>query len=133
MTLVHLHLHRRRTGVTRHVEDVVRALAPGGATACGWALGRQVPRTGLAGLWHAARRGGLVLHAHRNLELLLALVLRRLGRGVRVVWTRHGTGAPSRWTAALAARADVRITLTEEGQRTLGLPSTVVPLSLIHI
>jgi len=127
LTLVHLHLHRRRTGVTRHVEDVVRALAPGGARAFGWALGPEVPRVRPGGLWHAARHGGLVLHAHRNLELLLALALRRLGRGVRVVWTRHGTGPPSRWTRALARRADVRVTLTEEGQRTLGLPSAVVP------
>ncbi len=127
MTLVHLHLHRRRTGVTRHVEDVVRALAPGGARALGWALAPTVPRARLGALWRAVRQGGLVLHAHRNLELLLALVFRRLGRGVRVVWTRHGTGAPSRWTLALARRADVRVTLAEEGKRTLGLLSTVVP------
>ena len=127
MTLVHLHLHRRRTGVTRHVEDVVRALAPAGARAFGWALGPEVPRTTLFGLWRAARRGELVLHVHRNLELLFALALRGLTRGVRVVWTRHGAGSPSRWTAALAARAEVRVTLTEEGQRTLGLLSVVVP------
>jgi mannosyltransferase len=127
LTLVHLHLHRRRTGVTRHVEDVVRALAPGGARACGWALASSVPRARLRALWRQARAGGLVVHAHRNLELLLALALRRLGRAVRVVWTRHGTGVPGRWTLALARRADVRVTLTEEGKRTLGLVSTVVP------
>jgi mannosyltransferase len=124
--LVHLHLHPRRTGVTRHVEDVVRALATDGARAFGWALAGDVPRANLRGLWHAARTGRLVLHAHRSLELLLALLLRLAG-GVRIVWTRHGTGVPSRWTAALAARADVRVTLSEEGQRTLGLPSVVVP------
>ncbi|MGO9831792.1 MAG: glycosyltransferase family 4 protein [Myxococcaceae bacterium] len=124
---MHLHLHRRRTGVTRHVEDVVRALASSGACAWGWALGPTVPRTGLRGLWRAARAGALVLHAHRNLELLFALALRGLTPGVRVVWTRHGALPPSRWTSALAARADVRVTLSEEGRRTLGLPSVVVP------
>lgn len=126
MTLVHLHLHRRRTGVTRHVEDVVRALGPSGATALGWALVPDVPRCNLSALWKAARAGDLVVHAHRNLELLLALALRGLGRGVRVVWTRHGTGRPSRWTRSLAHRADIRVTLTEEGRQTLGLPSIVV-------
>jgi mannosyltransferase len=127
LTLVHLHLHRRRTGVTRHVEDVVRALASSGSRVWGWALAQDVPKATLGTLWKAAQGGGLVLHAHRNLELLFALGLRRLGRGVRVVWTRHGTGRPSRWTRALASRADARVTLSEEGQRTLGLLSVVVP------
>jgi mannosyltransferase len=109
------------------VEDVVRALAKGGARAWGWGLGADVPRADVAGVWRAARSGGLVLHAHRNLELLVALVLRRVGRGVRLVWTRHGTGRPSGWTAWLARRADVRVCLTEEGARALGLSAVVVP------
>jgi mannosyltransferase len=127
LTLVHLHFHRRRTGVTRHVEDVVRALASKGARAWGVGLSPAVPRTHFLGVWRAAQHGGLVLHAHRNLELVMALLLRLLGRDVRVAWTRHGTGRPSRWTAALARRADVRVCLTEEGAAALGLPSAVVP------
>jgi mannosyltransferase len=127
LTLVHLHLHRRRTGVTRHVEDVVRALAADGARALGWALRPDVPRVGLADVLRRAPAGGLVLHAHRNLELALALLLRWVGDGVRVVWTRHGTGRPSRWTAWLAGQADVRICLTQGGSAELGLPSSVVP------
>jgi mannosyltransferase len=127
LTLLHLHFHRRRTGITRHVEDVVRALAAGGARAWGFALDADVPRADVVSVWRAARGGGLVLHAHRNVELLLALALRLLGRGVRVVWTRHAVGRPGRWTAFLAARADARVTLTEEGAGTLGLSSVVVP------
>jgi mannosyltransferase len=127
LTLVHLHFHGRRTGVTRHVEDVVRALAPRGARAFGWGLDPEVPRARLLEVWRAARSGGLVLHAHRNLELAVALVLRALGHGVRVVWTRHRAGQPGRWTAFIAGRADVRLSLSEEGARTLGLPSVVVP------
>jgi mannosyltransferase len=127
LTLVHLHFHRRRTGVTRHVEDVVRALSAGGASAWGWALDGQVPRARLLGVWRSGRRGGLVLHVHRNLELVVALFLRLLGRDVRVVWTRHGTGRPSLLTASLARRADVRVALSEEGAAELGLHCTVVP------
>jgi mannosyltransferase len=109
------------------VEDVVRALAKGGARALGWGLLENVPRATFAEVWRAARSGGLVLHAHRNLELLTALVLCGVGRGVRVVWTRHGTRRPSRWTAWLARRADVRVCLTAEGARQLGLSAVVVP------
>ena len=126
MTLVHLHFHGRRTGVTRHVEDVVRALSRAGAKAWGWGLGADVPRSDFLTVWQTARRGGLVLHVHRNLELLLALSLRAVGKRVRVVWTRHSAKRPSRLTTLLASRADVRVTLTEEGARTLGLPSVVV-------
>jgi mannosyltransferase len=127
LTLVHLHFHRRRTGVTRHVEDVVRALAAKGGSAWGWALDNAVPRARLGGVWRAARRGGLVLHAHRNLEMLVALILRLIGRDVRIVWTRHGTGRPSSWTTALARRVDVRVCLTKQGAQALGLPAVVVP------
>jgi mannosyltransferase len=127
LTLVHLHLHRRRTGVTRHVEDVVRALAPRGASAWGWALGADVPRVRFWDVWQASRRGGLLLHAHRNVELLLALLLRGAGKSVRVVWTRHAAGRPGRWTRLLARGADARVTLSLEGQAALGLPSTVIP------
>lgn len=125
--MVHLHLHRRRTGVTRHVEDVARAMAETGACAAGWALAPDVPRAGPAEVWKAARAGGLVLHAHRNLELLAARALRAVGRGVRVVWTRHGPGRPGWWTRMLARGADARVTLTAAGAEALGLPSVVVP------
>jgi len=125
--VVHFHLHRRRTGVTRHVEDVVRAMADRGACAAGCALAPDIPRAGPAEVWKAARAGGLVLHVHRNLELLLARALRAVGRGVRVVWTRHGPGAPGRWTRMLARGADARVTLTAQGAGALGLVSVVVP------
>lgn len=105
----------------------MRALSKTGARACGWGLRPDVPQAGFLSVWRAARGGRLVVHAHRNLELLVALTLRLLGHRVRVVWTRHSPGRPSRWTATLARRADVRVSLTEEGARTLGLSSLVVP------
>jgi mannosyltransferase len=109
------------------VEDVVRALAPTGARAAGWALASDVPRASPSEVWRAARAGGLVLHAHRNLELLLARTLRSVRHGVRIVWTRHGAGPPGWWTRLLARGADARVTFTSEGAESLGLPSVVVP------
>jgi mannosyltransferase len=122
--VVHLHFHRRRTGVTRHVEDIARLLP---AEVAGWGLSSGVPRLRWAEVRERAKAGPLVLHAHRNLELLAALLLRATAPSVRVVFTRHSAGAPSAWTRLLARRADARLVLTRVALRELGLPAEVVP------
>ena len=122
--VVHLHFHGRRTGVTRHVEDVARLLP---AEVAGWGLSGGVRRLSWAEVRSRARAGPLVVHTHRPLELLVALLLRAVARSVRVVFTRHSAGAPSAWTRLLARRADARIVLTRVALRELGLPADVVP------
>ncbi len=122
--VVHLHFHGRRTGVTRHVEDVVQRLP---AEVTGWGPLAGVRRLSWRELRARARSGPLVLHAHRNLELLAALLLRARSRSVRVVFTRHSSGRPSGWTRFLARRADARVVLTRVALRELGLPAEVVP------
>jgi mannosyltransferase len=121
--VVLLHFHRRRTGVTRHVEDVARALP---AEVTGWGPLGNVPRLSWRTLLDRAREP-LVVHAHRNLELLGALLLRWRRRSVRVVFTRHAAGRPSVWTRFLARRADARVVLTRVALRELGLRAEVVP------
>ena len=122
--VVLLHFHGRRTGVTRHVEDVARRL-PAHVTGWGPLLGvRRLPWRALLDL---ARSGPVVVHAHRNLELLAALLLRRVWPSVRVVFTRHSAGRPSIWTWFLARRADARVVLTRVALRELGLHAEVVP------
>lgn len=122
--VVHLHFHGRRTGVTRHVEDVARQLP---AELAGWGLDSGVGRLGWRALRARAREGSLVVHAHRNLELLVALLIRALVPTTRVVFTRHSAGRPSGWTRFLAGRADARVVLTRVGLRALGLTAEVVP------
>lgn len=122
--VVLLHFHRRRTGVTRHVEDVARRLP---AEVTGWGPLRDVRPLSWRGLLERAREEPLVVHAHRNLELLAALLLRRMRRRVRVVFTRHSAGRPSAWTRFLARRADARVVLTRVALRELGLRADVVP------
>jgi mannosyltransferase len=122
--VVLLHFHGRRTGVTRHVEDVSRRL-PAHVTGWGPLLGvRRLPWRALLDL---ARSGPVVVHAHRNLELLAALLLRRMWPSVRVIFTRHSAGRPSVWTWFLARRADGRVVLTRVALRELGLRAEVVP------
>ncbi len=122
--VVHLHLHGRRTGVTRHVEDIARLLP---AEVAGWGPLSGVRRLRWSELRRKARAGPLVVHAHRTLELLAGLLLRAVTRSVRVVFTRHSAGRPSAWTRFLARRADARLVFTRVALRELGLPAEVVP------
>ena len=122
--VVHLHFHRRTTGVTRHVVDVVRGLP---AQVFGFGLPAGTPTLSPGALRRRVRSGPVVLHAHRALELLVALGLRAMGRSVRVVFTRHSVGRPSTWTRWLASRADARVVFTEQALAEFGLPAEVVP------
>jgi mannosyltransferase len=123
VSVVHLHFHGRRTGVTRHVEDVVGGLP---AEVAGWGLSPGLPMLDSRALWGRVRQGPVVLHAHRNLELLVALLLRAVGHHVRVVFTRHSAGRPSWWTRWLARRADARVVLTRAASREFALPAEVI-------
>ena len=122
--VVLLHFHRRRTGVTRHVEDVARRLP---AEVTGWGPLHDVRRLSWRAVVGRAREGPMVVHAHRNLELLAALLLRMRRPAVRVIFTRHSAGRPSAWTRFLARRADARVVLTRVALRELGLRAEVVP------
>ncbi len=122
MTLiVHPHFHRRRTGVTRHVEDIVIGLQPE-AVATGNSLSPSVPKASMLSLWARMRREPTIWHAHRLNELYLGLFFRLLlPDTVKVVFTRHAGARPSRWTRFWARMADRVIALTSEARGTLAL------------
>jgi mannosyltransferase len=127
--IVHPHFHRRRTGVTSHVEAVVGALArTEEAVAIGAALGADVPRSTWSEVAARIRAGEpAVWHAHRNLDLLAGLALRRgRGRRLTVIATRHSGAPPSRYSLALLRAADAVVTLTDHQARALPVESTVV-------
>jgi mannosyltransferase len=121
--VIHPHLHPRRTGVTRHVESVVPHLpAELGAAVVGRAVDGGLPRIGWREVWRRIRREKVIWHAHRNNELLAGLLLRALGKEVRVVFTRHAATRPGWWTRLLASGADQVVALTQEGARYFGGP-----------
>ena len=129
--VVHPHFHRRRTGVTAHTELVVSELARTGASAwearaMGEHLAAHVPRIAWGELWRRLGHEPIVWHAHRNHELLAGLLLRLLGREVRLVYTRHGGGRPGRLTRLLARRAERLVTLNAQGAEWMGMPSTLI-------
>jgi len=116
MTLVvHPHFHGRRTGITRHVESVVSALAPHvEARVTGRALPASLPAVTRGEVWRRARRETVIWHAHRNNEALAGLLMRALGARLRVVVTRHASHPPSLPTRLLLGRADRTVALTPE-------------------
>ncbi|AKQ65269.1 Glycosyltransferase [Myxococcus hansupus] len=130
MTLiVHPHFHNRYTGVTRHVESVVPALArdSGSETrVMGTGLSQELPRITWPELLRRLRREPVVWHAHRNNELLVGMLLKLLGRQVRLVFTRHTSIAPSGFTRFIARGADALVSLTKQVADVIALPSTVV-------
>ncbi len=130
--VVHPHLHRRRTGVTAHVESVVPALARLGdarvleSRLTGKVLAKALPRVGWREVWKRSRRSGAVWHAHRNIELLAGLLLRAIGARLKLVFTRHASHRPSLVTRFLLRRADRVVSLTRPIADAVGLPSMVV-------
>ncbi len=125
--VVHPHFHRRRTGVTRHVESVVPALCGEfEARAIGPALESSVPRIGWRELWSRLRREPMVWHAHRVNELVVGLLLRVVGRRLHLVFTRHSARAPGLLTRALARKANRVVSLTPQVAEMIGVPSSIV-------
>lgn len=125
MLIVHPHFHRRRTGVTGHVEAVVGAMGQA-ARAMGSALLGGVPRIGWRELARRARAERVIWHAHRNVELLVGLVVRWMFPRVRLAFTRHSSRPPSLPTRLLARRADLRVALTAQAAGAFGLASRVI-------
>jgi len=127
MLVVHSHFHPRRTGVTAHTEEVVKALAPlCEVKVVGELMPEALPRMTLGELWRRAKREPVVFHAHRNNELLVALLFRALGRRLKIVYTSHNSRRPGRFTRLLVRFADALITLNQQGFGWIGRPSTVV-------
>ena len=125
--VVHPHFHRRATGVTRHVESVVPELAREFETrTIGSNLSPSVPAIQWSELLTRLRGEPVIWHAHRNNELLVGLLLRLLNRKVKLVFTRHTSKPPSRYTRWLARSADALVSLTSEVEQAMALPSTIV-------
>lgn len=118
-TLIYSHFHGRRTGVTRSVEAVLPLLKQQSSLYLfGWGIDAPVTRLSLWGMIgllirHAYRRQRVIWHAHRNIEMLTALLFRLFFPGLKLVYTRHSATPPSWWTRWLFRRADSAVALTE--------------------
>ncbi len=68
----------------------------------------------------------LVVHTHRNNEIIFALLLRLLGGKFKLIFTRHSESKPSDFTLWLMKKADHVISLSSSMAKNLPLQSTVI-------
>ena len=132
MTLVvHPHIHPRRTGVTTHTESIVTALLPHvEAKVWGRTVSPDLPHISIPEVLRRAKTEDVIWHAHRNNELLLGRSLKLLRPKLKLVYTRHGSYAPSAFTVQVARTADAVVTLNQGAQQNFGVPSTLIPHGL---
>jgi mannosyltransferase len=128
MLIVHTHFHPRHTGVSSHVEAMVKAQQAHAETALwgGHILDPALPRIGFSTLLKRARKETVVIHAHRNHEALRALVLQKLAPRIRVVLTRHSDTPPSALTQSLLSRCNARVVLSRHYAHRIHSPSAVI-------
>ncbi|MFO7621284.1 MAG: glycosyltransferase family 4 protein [Bacteroidales bacterium] len=124
--IIHLHFHRRATGVTRSVANILPFLNKHTETRV-FGYGIRAPKIGLIGLFRVIWSGKeTVVHAHRNNEVIFALLLRTLGAKFLLVFTRHSDTTPSGFTLFLMKRADRLISLNPVMSESLPFKNTLI-------
>ncbi len=124
--LIHTHFHKRRTGVTRSIENVLPFFSDTYETYLyGYgANGKHITKRELRKLCYSNRE--VVVHCHRNNEIMRMLFFRFLGAKFKLIATRHAETVPSGLTMKLLKKADKVVTLIESMSQKLGIKNTVV-------
>ena len=124
--LIHTHFHKRKTGVTRSIENVLPFFTDEFET---YVYGNNVDgikisKSKLRSLLFSDRK--IVVHCHRNNEILRMLFWRFLGAKFTLVASRHAETKPSSLTLKLLKKADKIVTLIESMSNNLGIKNTIV-------
>jgi glycosyltransferase involved in cell wall biosynthesis len=124
--LIHTHFHKRRTGVTRSIENVVPFFEDSFETYLyGYgAKGKHISTTALIKILFSNKE--VVVHCHRNNEIMRMLFFRFLGAKFTLIATRHAETVPSSLTLKLLKKADTVITLVKSMSEKLGIKNTIV-------
>lgn len=125
--IIHFHFHRRKTGVTKSIEQLLPFLEAKTSSAVfgfGIDANKIGPRQLLKQLFSKSQT---VVHVHRNKEMMLALLLRLLGGRFNLFTTRHAATPPSGLTRFLMRQADRKIFLTEEAPFDASPKNSVIP------
>jgi len=127
------HIHRRRTGVTRSLEQLIPFLKRYmDVYIFGRGIASGLRNSNLVHVVSTIKRESesgrkIVWHANRNIEAIIALVLRKIFRTIHIVYTRHSDGMPSTVTCKILNSADVVISLTESVKKLLPMESVYIP------
>jgi mannosyltransferase len=124
--LIHTHFHKRSTGVTRSIENVLPFFELKYDTYLyGYgAKGRYIATIKLLKILFSKR--AVVVHCHRNNEIIRLLFFRFLGAKFKLIATRHAETVPSALTMSLLKRTDKVVTLIKSMSEKLGIANTVV-------
>ncbi|MGK0414071.1 MAG: glycosyltransferase involved in cell wall biosynthesis [Polaribacter sp.] len=124
--LIHTHFHKRKTGVTRSVENVLPFFVDNFETyVYGSNIdGPQINSSKLKTILFSNQK--TVVHCHRNNEIMRMLWFRFLGAKFTLIATRHAETVPSSLTTFLLKKADKVITLIKSMSNNLEIENTIV-------
>jgi glycosyltransferase involved in cell wall biosynthesis len=124
--LIHTHFHKRKTGVTRSIENVLPFFTDDFETyVYGPNMeGTQITTSKLKLFLFSDQKA--VVHCHRNNEIMRMLWFRLLGAKFTLIATRHAETDPSGLTKFLLQKADKVITLIKSMSKKLGIENTIV-------
>ena len=124
--LIHTHFHKRRTGVTRSIENVLPFFNDEFET---YVYGSNIDGTHISSsklksiLFSDTK---VVVHCHRNNEIMRMLFYRLLGAKFTLIATRHAETKPSGLTKLLLKKSDKVITLIKTMSKNLGIKNTII-------
>lgn len=125
--IIHIHFHSNKTGVTRSVETIIPVMNRY-SEARVFGYGIDCPKIGFGDLLRNVYTGkGTIIHAHRNNEILFALLLRFLGARFSLFFTRHADTFPSGFTTWLMKKADQVISLNPGMAESLPVRNIMIP------
>lgn len=125
-TLIHTHFHKRRTGITRSIENVFPYFLKFNTFIYGYNVsGKKISFFELRKLIFSTKK--VVVHCHRNNEILRMLFLRFLGGKFKLIVTRHAESKPSKLSLYLYKKSDALVTLTKNVSKTIGIENTLIP------
>lgn len=124
--LIHTHFHKRKTGVTRSIENVLPFFNNDFETyVYGSNIdGNHISTKKLRSILFSGTK--VVVHCHRNNEILKMLWYRFLGASFKLVATRHAETKPSSLTSFLLKKSDNVITLIKSMSQNLGIKNFTV-------
>ena len=124
--LIHTHFHKRKTGVTRSIENVLPFFEDEFETyVYGSNIdGNRIDTSKLKSLLFSNVK--TVVHCHRNNEIIRMLLYRFFGAKFTLIATRHAETKPSGLTLFLLKKVDKVITLIKSMGENLGIENIVI-------
>lgn len=126
MMIVHIHFHSHKTGVTSSIENIIPVLNKY-SEAVVFGYGIDTPRISMSHLLRLIYSGdNLIIHTHRNNDIIFALLLRAVGGKFKLVLTRHAESKPFGFTVWLMKKADHVVSLNASMSKNLPCQSTII-------